>query len=257
MNYRLQKFANTDLVLARSAAERDKINRSLTQLESVLRYRLNGIKEIIRFGSYTRNTILPRKYDIRSYLDLLIVFEGNLTSETYRRQLINAVSSAYPNSISKKDYPAIKLELNHIMFDLVPARKEISSWSGDKYYIPNRHNGWQQTIPNDLNNALSQKNQYVGDNVIRQVIRLCKHWNASAGYPLSSYLMEKDIVSLWYFGHENLYDRFLKTLNSIAGERSDVNTAIRNIKNNQEDFWGNTNKDEQLRWLQRLLPGLK
>tara|TARA_R100001377_G_C3145853_1_gene94449 strand:+ start:75 stop:284 length:210 start_codon:yes stop_codon:yes gene_type:complete len=69
--------------------------------------------------------------------------------------------------------------------------------------------------------------------------------------------MEKDIVSLWYFGHENLYDRFLKTLNSIAGERSDVNTAIRNIKNNQEDFWGNTNKDEQLRWLQRLLPGLK
>lgn len=257
MNYKLQQFANTDLVLARSASERDRINKSLTQLESVLRYRVTGIKEIIRFGSYTRNTILPRKYDVRSDVDLLIVFDGNLTSETYRRQLINAISSAYPNSISKKDYPAIKLELNHIMFDLVPARKEISGWYGDKYFIPNRNNGWQQTIPNDLNNELSQKNQSVGDNVIRQVIRLCKHWNASAGYPLSSYLMEKDIVGLWYFGHENLQDRFLKTLSSIAGNRYDVRNAIDNIRKNQEDFWGNSNKAEQLRWLQKLLPGLK
>jgi len=256
MNYRLQRFANTDLILARSAAERGKINRSLTQLENVLRHRLTGVKEITRFGSYTRNTILPRKYDIKSDVDLLIVFEGNLTSETYRRQLINAVSSAYPNSISKKDYPAIKLELNHIMFDLVPARKETNSWFGDKYFIPNRYDGWQQTIPNDLNTELSQKNQSVGGNVIRQVIRLCKHWNASAGYPLSSYLMEKDIVSLWYFGHENLYDRFLKTLNSIAGDRYDVSHAIRNIRKNEENFWGESNKAEQLKWLQKLLPGL-
>lgn len=256
MNNNLQKFAQNDLVLARSANERTRINSSLQQLENVLKNKL-GIRTIIRFGSFTRNTILPRRYDTNSDIDLLLVFDGNYTPETYRNRIIKVLNTAYPNSLSKKDFPAVKLELNHIKFDIVPSIVEINFLGTIKYYIPNKDNKWMITYPNDINKDLSEKNQSYGGNIIRQVIRLCKHWNANAGYPLSSYLMEKEIIELWYWGNENTYNRFLKTLNSIAGHIPKVKKAINKIRENEGSAWNEQNKNEQLYWLNVLLPGLK
>jgi len=256
MNNRLQKIAQNDLVLTRKATERNKINTSLTQLERVLRNKLN-LSEFKRFGSYTRNTILPRKYDRNSDVDLMVVFNGNFSSGTYRKHILDTLTKAYPNSISKKDFPAIKLELNHIKFDIVPAIKERDYWSGIQYYIPDNRNGWRKTTPNDVNQDLSDKNQSVGGNIIRQVIRLCKHWNANAGYPFSSYLMEKEIISHWYWGNEDTYERFLKTLNDIAGNIPEVRKAIENIRHYEGGFFSHQNKEQQLYWLKKLLPGLK
>ena len=256
MNYKLQKFAQTDLVLARSATERQRINSSLSQLERVITNKLE-VQKIIRFGSFTRNTILPRKYDSKSDVDLMVVFNTRYTPETYRGQIAKVLNTAYPNSLSKKDFPAVKLELNHIMFDIVPSIVENDYWSGTTYFIPDKGNNWIKTTPNDINDDLATKNQSYGDNIIRQVIRLCKHWNANAGYPLSSYLMEKEIIKLWYWGNENTYERFLKTLNSIAGNIPKVERAITEIRNNEGGFWNEQNKDEQLYWLKILLPKLK
>jgi len=256
MNYKLQKFAQNDLVLARTANERARIKSSLEQLEKVLKNKL-GIRTIIRFGSFTRNTILPRRYDKNSDIDLLLIFDGNYTPETYRNRIIKVLNIAYPNSLSKKDFPAVKLELNHIKFDIVPSIVETNFLGTMKYYIPDKNNYWMITYPNDINQDLSDKNQSYGDNIIRQVIRLCKHWNANAGYPLSSYLMEKKIINLWYWGNENTYERFLKTLNSIAGHIPNVKRAINKIRDNEGSIWNEQNKDEQLKWLKILLPGLK
>lgn len=259
INSKLATFAQQDLVLARSAPERDSINASLSHLENVLRSKLNII-EFIRFGSYTRNTILPRKYDPRSDVDLMVVFNttnGIYSSGTYRKYLLDAVSASYPSSISKKDFPAIKLEFNHIIFDLVPAYLEESYWGRKTFYIPDSGNGWQPTVPNDINDDLSAKNQSVGGNIIRQVIRLCKHWNASAGYPLQSYLMEKDILLHWYWSTDNTYDRFLKTLNSIAGNYSGVRQAIDYIRQYEGNYYTEPNYVKQRQWLQKLLPGLQ
>ncbi|MCT4580104.1 MAG: hypothetical protein N4A35_01695 [Flavobacteriales bacterium] len=255
MNNKLQRFAQNELVLARSAVERQRINSSLSQLEKVITNKLQ-IQNLIRFGSYTRNTILPRKFDNKSDVDLMVIFNSRYTPETYRGQIAKAINTAYPNSLSKKDFPAVKLELNHIMFDIVPAIIENNYWSGTIYLIPDKGNNWIKTEPNDINDDLSQKNQSYGGNVIRQVIRLCKHWNANAGYPLSSYLMEKKIISLWYWGNENTYERFLKTLDSIAGHLPKVRKCIDNIRKYEGVFY-EQNKIEQLYWLQKLLPGLK
>lgn len=258
INNILSNFAQQELVLARSSKERSRIDNSLTQLEKVISNKLS-IKQFIRFGSYTRNTILPRKYDSKSDIDLMVVFNtsnGVMTSGTYRKHILDVLSNAYPNSISKKDFPVIKLELNHIMFDVVPAYSEESFWGGAKYYIPDSGNGWRQTVPNDINSDLAQKNQSYGGNVIRQVIRLCKHWNASAGYPLESYLMEKDIVNLVYWGNENTYERFLKTLNSVAGNHNGVRQAMNYIYQYQGSIFNPPNPQKQLQWLQKLLPGL-
>jgi predicted nucleotidyltransferase len=261
INGKLVKFASQELVLARSATERSKIDNSLSHLERVLKNALgNEIQSFVRFGSYTRNTILPRKYDSKSDVDLMIVFNtprGLLTTNTYRNKLSGVIGSTYPNSISKKDFPVVKLELNHIMFDLVPAYVQNSFWNnGYRYYIPDKYNGWRETFPNDINSELSRKNQSYGNNTIREVIRLCKHWNASAGYPLESYVMEKDIINLIFWGNEDTYSRFLKTLNAIAGNKAGVRQALEHIEKYKGDYWTVPNYEKQLFWLKKLLPGM-
>src|SRR5690606_37799399 len=131
---------------------------------------------------------------------------GKKTPGTYRRNILDALSAAYPKSAVKKDFPTIKLELNHIMFDVVPAYTE--EFLGKTYYIPSANDNWQETKPNDINNGLARKNQSYGYNIVRNIIRLCKHWNASAGYVYESYGMEKWIVERFFFSGDNLYDKF-------------------------------------------------
>jgi len=259
INSKLVTFAQNELVLSRNETEREKIKASIDQLERILKVKLgNNIKEFVRFGSFTRNTILPRKYDPQSDIDLMVIFNtsaGRKTPSTYRKWILDVVSVAYPNSVSNKDFPAIKLLLNHIMFDIVPAYTE-EFW-GKSYYIPDSSDSWRSTTPNDINNSLASKNTQFGNNIIRNTIRLCKHWNAGAGYPLESYLMEKNIISLIYWSNEDTYERFLKTLNSIAGNRAGVRQALDYIQHYKGSWSQPANEAKQFEWLQKLLPGLK
>jgi len=254
INRILRKFAQEELVLARNDTERANIKSSLNHLQTIIKNNLN-VTEVTVFGSYTRNTILPRKYDPESDVDIMAVFTGDFTPETYRSQLSRLLNRAYPNSLSKKDFPAVKLELNHIKFDIVPAIED-SGFFSSGYYIPDKTNNWQRTEPNDLNGPLSEKNKSYGGNVIRQVIRLCKHWNATWGRPWDSYLMEKEIINLWFWGNEDTFSRFLKTMNSIAGDYSGVKQALDYINQYQGDYWNDPNPEKQLHWLRKLLPGL-
>lgn len=246
-------------MLSHNETERENIKGSLGQLEKVLKDRLgNNVKEFIRFGSFTRNTILPRKYDPNSDVDLMVVFntsEGKKTPGTYRKNLLDVVSAAYPNSISKKDFPVIKLELTNIMFDIVPAYCE--EYWGKTYYIPGSNDNWQGTTPNDINKDLSDKNQSYGNNIVRNIIRLCKHWNAGVGYAYDSYGMEKWILERFFFTGDNLYDKFLSVLQDMAGTRPGVRQALDYINQYKGNMWNQPNEQKQFEWLQRLLPGLK
>jgi predicted nucleotidyltransferase len=256
----LTRFAQQDLVLSHNDAARDKIKGSLNHLEKVLADRLGDtIVEFIRFGSFTRNTILPRQYDPNSDVDLMVVFNKanyNYSAGTFRKWLHDVVSDAYPNSLSKKDHPVVKLELYHIMFDIVPAYST-NNWNGKTFYIPDVRDGWRTTVPNDINNDLSQKNQSYGDNIVRNVIRLCKHWNAMAGYPFESYVMEKQIVNSFLWHGDNLYDKFISVLGNLAGRKAGVAQALTWIKKYKGDWFNPANENKQFEWLQRLLPGLQ
>lgn len=261
INSKLTSFAQLELVLAQNETERDRIKGSMTQLERILKDRLNGnIKEFVRFGSFTRNTILPRKYDSQSDVDLMVIFNttnGRKTPGTYRKNLHDVITGAYPNSISIKNFPAVKLELYHIMFDIVPAYTDESSLLGNRYYyIPVSNDSWTSTTPNDINGYLSTKNQSYGDNIVRNVIRLCKHWNAGANYPLESYLMEKQIVNSFFWHGDNLYEKFLSVLDNIAGSRPGVKQALEYIRQYKGGVLTTPNEQKQLEWLKRLLPGL-
>ena len=261
INWKLTVFAARELVIARDANERLRIEASIRRLKIKLKQKfLRDIKDLILFGSYTRNTILPRKYDRNSDIDLMVVFNtvnGIKTPETYRKNLIDVLDDAYPYSISEKDFPAVKLILNHTKFDIVPAY--ISQYNmivGNSYYIPDRGSSWRSTIPNDINEYLSSKNQSYGNNIIRNTIRLCKHWNASFDYPFDSYEMENDILDLGYWSNKDLYGRFLSTLNDIAGDYSGVRQAIDYIEKYKGDWFNDPNEEKQLQWLQKLIPGL-
>jgi len=72
INNKLITFAQQQLVLGYTSTERERITGSLTQLQKVLNDKLyNEAKEVKVFGSYTRNTILPRIYDSNSDVDYL------------------------------------------------------------------------------------------------------------------------------------------------------------------------------------------
>lgn len=258
INNRLTTFAQQELVLGYNNAERDRINSSLLQLEKVLKNSLyNESREIIRFGSFTRNTILPRKYDPQSDVDVLVVFNTNLekrTPGTYRRNILDALSAAYPLSVVKKDFPTVKLELNHIMFDVVPAYCE--EFLGKTYYIPSANDRWQETTPNDINSDLAQKNQSYGNNIVRNIVRLCKHWNASVGYAFESYGMEKWLINRFFYAGDNLYDKFISIMDDMAGTKPGVRQALDYINHYKGSWATHANEQKQFEWLQRLLPGL-
>lgn len=75
INNKLITFAQQQLVLGYTTNERERITGSLTQLQKVLNDKLyNETKEVKIFGSYTRNTILPRNYDSNSDVDVLVIF---------------------------------------------------------------------------------------------------------------------------------------------------------------------------------------
>lgn len=90
----------SDLVL--SSDEKTSINTSISTLE----YRLESffgsdIKEKFKFGSSTRDTILPRKVDSNSDIDYMIVFDNynNYQPQTYLNQLKRFAEKYYQTSL--------------------------------------------------------------------------------------------------------------------------------------------------------------
>lgn len=120
------KRISSELFLKHSGEERRKIDVSVNNIiDKLNEYFEDEIDESILFGSYIRDTILPRRFDSNSDIDILIQFNtedyGKLKPESYKNQLNKFAENNYPHSIVIKDHPSIVVELNHIKFDLVPA----------------------------------------------------------------------------------------------------------------------------------------
>lgn len=231
----------SELVL--SSDEKTSINTSISTLE----YRLglffgSDIIEKFKFGSSTRDTILPRKADSNSDIDYMIVFDNynNYQPQTFLNQLKRFAEKYYQTSEIHQSFPTIVLELNHIKFELVPAYK-----SGIGYYIPNKTGGWMYTNPNDINSNLTKANTNNGSK-IKPVIRLLKHWNISKTYRhYESYGLEKKLISALeysYFSCTSYSDYVLAAFNELKNEATyettiynKINKAIEDIKEAIDD----------------------
>ena len=189
--------------LKNSSVETQKINISVSSLQKNLNSHFGDlIDRSFTFGSYERDTILPRKFDRKSDVDVMVVFKNtSYTPETYRNQLKRFADKYYYlryNSAVVKSFPTITVQLNNINYDLVPAKEESSWFSGTTLQIPGK-DGWRDTNPHDVKENLTKANiKYNG--IVRPLIRLMKAWNCNNGYPYDSYLLELEITGMSFSG---------------------------------------------------------
>ena len=205
--------------ISNSAIIRDTEKLRIQTSINVLHGRLAAYfgREIDRsliFGSYSRNTILPRYMDSRSDIDYMVVFSdsGN-RPQTYLDRLRRFVAANYPRSNIKQSNPTIVLSMHHIDFELVPATE---LWFSG-LQIPAKvsdYRDWIDTDPSGFNKDLTDKNM-MENSLIKPLIRVMKYWNASSGYPFESYGLEQMVVrqSYWFgfFGNAGRLEDYFYT----------------------------------------------
>jgi predicted nucleotidyltransferase len=237
LNHYITQIANK-LFISYGSTEKCSIDTSVNYLTSNLKsYFGNQITQTILFGSYTRGTIIPRKYDLNSDVDIMVVFNTQQYSEkrpnTYRDNLKKFVDSKYPRSISTKDLPSVMLTLSKIKFDLVPAIIT-STWLSETIYIPKDQTEWQSTDPKGFNKELSDANQKYS-NIVKPIIRLLKYWNHRNNYPYDSYELEQ-IISKLNFSGDNMETGFYYAIDQLPTTwRNEITkqkvSTLRNNKN--------------------------
>lgn len=217
--------------------EKSKITTSINVIKNKLSsYFDSEVTDKIVFGSYTRGTILPRKADDESDIDLMVVFGDNSNGykpQTYLNKLKSFAEHYYSTSEIYQSSPTIVLELNHIKFELVPAYKPFDY--SNEYKIPNGASEWISTNPNDFNDTLTSCN--VNNNSkIKPIIRLIKRWNVTKNHrDIKSFEIEKSIAEKMTYSYLycTSYAEYAKAaLESIRDywNKDKVNSAIRTIE---------------------------
>jgi|APCry1669189101_1035198.scaffolds.fasta_scaffold22593_2 predicted nucleotidyltransferase len=206
VNSHLTQLAS-NLVL--SDGEKSGITTSINTLSVRLNaYFGSNISNHFQFGSSTRGTILPRKADSKSDIDYMVVFntsiDGTKKPQTYLDRLRKFTETKYSTSEISQSHPTIVLSLNHIKFELVPTLYNYS------YQIPSPASSfseWIYTDPTGTNQSIQDKNK--AENFqIKPLVRLVKYWNATQGYPFTSFSIEQYIVGKYFGSCTTLKDYF-------------------------------------------------
>lgn len=223
------KSIASKLIIKQKSVEGKQINASIDYLVSRLESEFeNEIKEVHIFGSFPRGTMLPRKYDFFSDVDLMIIFNTDdyqeLQPESYRNQLRNFADKFYPNSLVEKDFPSIVIEMVHTKIDLVPTIMKSGWLLGERYFIPNSKNEWLRTSPGEFNEKIREANKRYNSKV-KPVIRLLKRWNSCQNKPFLSYDLENQICDMDFNG-DNIESAFLYAI----GQLEDANLSPKGSK---------------------------
>lgn len=263
INTKLGQLAQ-DYYISHGTTEQKKIDSSVESIKKKLKTHFSSdIINIIEFGSYKRDTILPRKFDEHSDVDLMVVFNHaslNVQPGTYRNYLIRFAELYYSRSEVYKSSPTVVLELDHIKYDLVPTHIVTHSWlNANTIYIPENDSKWMTTDPHGFNDQLNAANNRHNWN-IKRVIRLLKAWNAKVGYPISSFELEKEIAGMAYVFCNSLENYFFYAIEWLSTWRPGNATAaqkIQALKDNAQRVKVNLQSDNMLNanlWLGHILP---
>lgn len=197
VNSYLQQIADSALI---STREKVGIETSIATLDKRLfeEYDNTIVSKRLIFGSYARQTMLPRWMDEKSDVDYMVIFaDTNKAPQTYLDRLKRFVENRYWNSVRYQDHPTIALDLNHIRFELVPA-KDTGIWAGLQIPSKGALFHWIDTKPEEFSSSLNEidKNK---NGLVRPLVRLAKYWNSRAGYVFDSYELERKIVAHGFF----------------------------------------------------------
>lgn len=263
-NY-LRTISYNRYYLKNDSTEADKINRSLDALLVNLKKDLGLLtKYTLVFGSFDRDTILPRNIDSKSDIDLMVIFnhtDYERTPETYRAWLKNFADTYYKDKYGSevvKSFPTVTIRLNNINYDLVPAKQEDNAFFGSTLYIPDTGSGWRTTDPKDVKDKLTAANTKY-NSVVKPIIRICKAWNANNSYPYESYELEKEITEMNFY-NVTIQSGFFYAVNHLSAgwneaqsKKDKINSLQYNIGKVKEELESN-NLEKAKHWLHRALP---
>lgn len=248
--------------LKNDSEEVRKIDNSIATLFTNLNTELGTkIKKKFIFGSYDRDTILPRKFDSKSDVDVMVVFnhtEYERTPETYRTWIKDFADKYYKDRYGSevvKTSPTVTIRLNNISYDLVPAKEEgIYSLT---LSIPDGNGGWRTTDPNDVKQKLVAANTRY-NNVVRPIIRLLKAWNAKAGYPFDSYLLELKITEMSFY-YDNVQSGLFYAANHLSSlwDSQSKKIKIESLNYNLDQVkyaLSNDDTEKAKLWLHKVFP---
>lgn len=245
------------------SSEDKSIKTSLESISKKLKVEFGTkVVSVIDFGSYKRDTILPRSYDDGSDVDVMVKLNhaalGN-TPDTYRTWLLNFASKHFSFSSVYRDFPTVVVELAHIKFDLVPAY-ESTTWYGTTVYIPNSRNEWQITDPAALTANLTRVNTQF-NSIVKPIIRLLKAWNTREGKPFTSYELEEGIISMNFY-NENYQTGFFYAINQLTDDgkpqwAKDKIATLKKYKGYIETYLNLNDLERALLWLYYILPPKK
>ncbi len=258
INYRLQKMAS-DLFIKYGSAEREDIDKKVQNLKiNIKAYFGTAVSDTLIFGSYKRDTILPRKFDESSDIDILVIFnqaDKEFTPETYRNQLRRFADYKYSTTKVVKDHPSVVLEMSSIKFDLVPCRIYEGFWNSN-YQIPSKSETWMDTDPKGFNETLTAANNRYGS-LVKPLIRLLKRWNAYNNYPYATFELEGYIADM-NFSDDNYETGFLYAIKqlSTSGLPEYQAKKVETLKSNSvwiKDYIERDNQDKAIEVVCRIL----
>lgn len=186
---------------------RNEIRKLLMRFHSWEDY--EKVKEIKLFGSYQRDTILPRSIDHDSDVDVMVIFKDafRTSKETYYDLLLEFVRHNYKEQILK-DEPSIVLNLSGIKIELTPGVEKGASINLQIPTVNNQFLDWTWTDPFDLIKAVDFYDR-LHDGKLRPLIRLFKLWNVNTGHYYPSFKLEHYLSHLAFFKPYSLLDMFI------------------------------------------------
>lgn len=207
-------------ILAKNREDEGSVNTSIEWLGRHLRAweGFDEVDDYFPFGSYIKNTCLPRCVDNTADVDYIIIFNTNhLAPQTYLNKVNRFIEAKYPRSTRYQSHPTIVLDMNNIKFEVMPA---VHLWgNGTNYYnIPASQAGpvvWTTTQPQELQQRLNSADARYGG-LLRPVIRLIKYWNVRSGKILTSFRIEEYVISQTYLGCNNLADFFFYAVRYLS-----------------------------------------
>lgn len=246
--------------------ERQKIETSVKAIKDklVVCFFDDGLKEVKPFGSFDRETLLSRKVDSESDVDILIVFdEKKWEPQTYLNKLKQFANDNYSRSDNYQDHPTIAIELTAIKFELTPCIfKEETFWDNEKYLIPKKQSGdiqWIRTEPDQLKDKISEFKKT--KETLLDLIHLFKYWNITNGKLYSTFKLEKFVID--YFDYEENLDynffRIIDKLNYLdnEGTQTDLNKSTQAHKNKIEVLLDNEMEEYAMMELKKIVPELE
>lgn len=232
--------------------EKEKIEASVKVIRDKLisEFFDDGLKDVRVFGSFDRGTLLSRKVDESTDVDILVIFDKKkFEAQTYLTKLKKFAQTNYPRSDSYQDHPTIVVELNHITFELVPCIYTPEDfWDYECFKIPKRDGDsidWIETKPDHYKNKIQGYSDT--KEILIKLLLLFKYWNLVNDFPYSTFQVERFVMSCYDSDEDLLYNFYnvIDNLNYSNGdEQNKINKQAKEhiriikllIENNREEY---------------------